>query len=167
MSPPTQELLRAIRLVALDIDGVLSDGTIAIDSAGLERRVFDIKDGLGIVQMVQAGLSVAVISSSSSQAGVARLERLGIQPVLTGVPDKWVALQELMAAQGLTASEVAVMGDDLPDLPCLEKVGLPTAPANAVWQVVDAAHWVSAHPGGRGAVRELSDLLVMAASEAE
>jgi 3-deoxy-D-manno-octulosonate 8-phosphate phosphatase (KDO 8-P phosphatase) len=167
VSPPTQELLRAIRLVALDIDGVLSDGTIAIDSAGLERRVFDIKDGLGIVQMVQAGLSVAVISSSSSQAGVARLERLGIQPVLTGVPDKWVALQELMATQGLSASEVAFMGDDLPDLPCLEKVGLPTAPANAVWQVVDAAHWVSAHPGGRGAVRELSDLLVMAASEAE
>ena len=167
MSTPSRDLLRSIRLIALDIDGVLSDGTISIDSNGLERRVFDIKDGLGIVQMIQAGLSVAVISSSSSQAGIARLERLGIQPVLTGVADKWTALQELMAAQKISAQNVSFMGDDVPDLPCLEKVGLPTAPANAVRQVLDTAHWVSAHPGGRGAVRELSDLLVMAASQAE
>ena len=167
MSAPSPQLLRAIRLVALDIDGVLSDGTISIDSEGLERRVFDIKDGLGVVQMVQAGIAVAVISSSSSQAGVARLERLGVNPVLTGVQDKWVALEELLTSRGLSADSVAFMGDDLPDLPCLHRVGLPTAPANAVSAVTDVAAWVSQQPGGRGAVRELSDLLVQAASGAE
>lgn len=167
MSAPSPQLLQGIRLVALDIDGVLSDGTISIDSEGLERRVFDIKDGLGVVQLVQAGISVVVISSSSSQAGVARLERLGVSPVLTGVPDKWAALHELMASHGLSEENVAFMGDDLPDLPCLQRVGLPTAPANAVSAVTDVATWVSEHPGGRGAVRELSDLLVQAAGGAE
>lgn len=167
MSAPSPQLLRSIRLVALDIDGVLSDGTISIDSDGLERRVFDIKDGLGVVQMVQAGISVAVISSSSSQAGVARLERLGVSPVLTGVHDKWAALEELMASLDLSVGHVAFMGDDLPDLPCLQRVGLPTAPANAVSAVTDVVTWVSERPGGRGAVRELSDLLVQAAGGAE
>ena len=167
MSAPSLELLRSIRLVALDIDGVLSDGTISIDSDGLERRVFDIKDGLGVVQMVQAGISVAVISSSSSKAGVARLERLGVSPVLTGVHDKWEALEELMTSLSLSSENVAFMGDDLPDLPCLQRVGLPTAPANAVSAVTDVVAWVSGRPGGRGAVRELSDLLVQAAGGAE
>lgn len=167
MTSPTSQTLKTIRLVALDIDGVLSDGTISIDSDGLERRVFDIKDGLGIVQLVQAGISVAVISSSSSQAGVARLERLGVSPVLTGVHDKWEALQELLAARQLSTENAAFMGDDLPDLPCLERVGLSTAPANAVAAVRDTVAWVSAQPGGRGAVRELADLLVHAAGGAE
>ena len=167
MSAPSPQLLSGIRLVALDIDGVLSDGTISIDSDGLERRVFDIKDGLGVVQMVKAGIAVAVISSSSSQAGVARLERLGVNPVLTGVSDKWAALEELLSSRGLSVENVAFMGDDLPDLPCLQRVGLPTAPANAVSAVTDAAAWVSKQPGGRGAVRELSDLLVQAAGGAE
>jgi len=90
-----------------------------------------------------------------------------VSPVLTGIHDKWEALEELMASRGLSLENVAFMGDDLPDLPCLKRVGLPTAPANAVSAVTDVAAWVSERPGGKGAVRELSDLLVQAAGGAE
>lgn len=151
---------KAVRLVALDIDGVLSDGTVSMDEAGNQRRVFDIKDGLGVVRLVESGRQVVVISSSASQAGVSRLERLGINPVHTGVENKLELLTELVEAAGVDWSEVAYMGDDLPDLDCLAAVGVSTAPADAVAAVKKAARYVTTAKGGRGAVRELSDLIV-------
>lgn len=160
MTSLTHSEAKAVRLVALDIDGVLSDGTVSMDDAGNQRRVFDIKDGLGVVRLVESGRQVVVISSSASQAGVSRLERLGINPVRTGVGNKLELLTELVEAAGVDWSEVAYMGDDLPDLDCLAAVGVSTAPADAVAAVRKAARYVTTAKGGRGAVRELSDLIV-------
>ena len=151
---------QAVRLVALDIDGVLSDGTVSMDEDGSQRRVFDIKDGLGVVRLVESGRQVVVISSSASTAGVSRLERLGINPVRTGVGNKLDVLTEIVESAGVSWSDVAYMGDDLPDLDCLAAVGVSTAPADAVAAVKKAARYVTSARGGQGAVRELSDLIV-------
>jgi 3-deoxy-D-manno-octulosonate 8-phosphate phosphatase (KDO 8-P phosphatase) len=160
VTPPSIEAFQAVRLVALDIDGVLSDGTVSLDEHGNQRRAFDIKDGLGIVRLVESGRQVVVISSSASTAGVERLVRLGIDPVHTGVPDKLEVLQEIVSSAGLSLDQVAYMGDDLPDLKCLTIVGLSTAPADAVAAVRESVDYVTSAVGGRGAVRELSDLIV-------
>lgn len=151
---------QAVRLVVLDIDGVLSDGTVSIDDADRHRRVFDIKDGLGVVRLVQSERDVVVISSSASTAGVERLRRLGIDPVHVGVPKKIDVLSAEVNQRGLDWSAVAYVGDDLPDIDCLEAVGMAVAPADAVAAVKNIAHYVTKAPGGRGAVRELSDLIV-------
>lgn len=160
MTPPSIEAFQAVRLVALDIDGVLSDGTVSLDEHGNQRRAFDIKDGLGIVRLVESGRQVVVISSSASTAGVERLVRLGIDPVHTGVPDKLEVLHEIVSSAGISLDQVAYMGDDLPDLKCLTLVGLSTAPADAVAAVRESVDYVTSAVGGRGAVRELSDLIV-------
>ena len=160
MTSPSVEAFHAVRLVALDIDGVLSDGTVSLDEHGNQRRAFDIKDGLGIVRLVQSGRRVVVISSSASTAGVERLVRLGIDPVHTGVGDKLEILNEILSKAGLSPDDVAYMGDDLPDLTCLSVVGLSAAPADAVAVVRGSVDYVTSALGGRGAVRELSDLIV-------
>ena len=160
MTSPSIEAFQAVHLVALDIDGVLSDGTVSLDEHGNQRRAFDIKDGLGIVRLVESGRRVVVISSSASTAGVERLVRLGIDPVHTGVGDKLDVLHEILNDAGVSADDVAYMGDDLPDLKCLDIVGLSTAPADAVAAVRESVDYVTTAAGGRGAVRELSDLIV-------
>jgi 3-deoxy-D-manno-octulosonate 8-phosphate phosphatase (KDO 8-P phosphatase) len=160
VTSPSLEAFHAVRLVALDIDGVLSDGTVSLDEHGNQRRAFDIKDGLGIVRLVESGRRVVVISSSASTAGVERLVRLGIDPVHTGVADKLEVLSEILSKAGLSPDDVAYMGDDLPDLTCLSVVGLSTAPADAVAAVRESVDYVTSALGGRGAVRELSDLIV-------
>jgi 3-deoxy-D-manno-octulosonate 8-phosphate phosphatase (KDO 8-P phosphatase) len=160
VTSPSIEAFQAVRLVALDIDGVLSDGTVSLDEHGNQRRAFDIKDGLGIVRLVESGRRVVVISSSASTAGVERLVRLGIDPVHTGVGHKLDVLHEILNDAGLSVDDVAYMGDDLPDLKCLDIVGLSTAPADAVAAVRESVDYVTTASGGRGAVRELSDLIV-------
>lgn len=154
------ERIQAVRLIALDIDGVLSDGTVSLDDNGVQRRVFDIKDGLGLVRLVESNRRVVVISSSQATAGVARLERLGVQSVLTGVKNKLEVLTSLVEEAELSFDQVAYMGDDLPDLECLAAVGVSVAPADAVSAVRTVVHYVTEARGGRGAVRELSDLIV-------
>lgn len=160
MNQSLRAVAGAIRLVGLDIDGVLSDGTVSLDEVGRQRRVFDIKDGLGIVRLVESGCRVVVISSSTSTAGVDRLERLGVTQIHTGVANKLDVLTAEVQAAGLDWSQVAYMGDDLPDVECLERVGFAVAPADAVSRVRQVAHYVTHAPGGRGAVRELSDFIV-------
>jgi 3-deoxy-D-manno-octulosonate 8-phosphate phosphatase (KDO 8-P phosphatase) len=160
VSAPDIASFQAVRLVVLDIDGVLSDGTVSLDEDDRQRRVFDIKDGLGVVRLVQSERDVVVISSSASTAGVQRLRRLGIDPVHVGVAHKIDVLTAEVQKRGLDWSAVAYVGDDLPDLDCLHAVGLAVAPADAVAAVKRVAHYVTSAPGGRGAVRELSDLIV-------
>lgn len=166
MSSIELERLRAIRLVALDIDGVLTDGVVSVDEDGRQQRHFDIKDGLGIVRLVESGRRVIVISSSSSTAGVERLRTLGIDPVLTGVKDKLQVLSAEVAAKNVEWSAVVYMGDDLPDIRCLEAAGVSAAPADAVELIRQMVDIVMSRPGGRGALRELSDLIIRA-DEAE
>ena len=160
MTAVSIERFQAVRLVALDIDGVLSDGTVSLDDKGVERRVFDIKDGLGIVRLVESGRQVVVISSSAATAGVARLERLGVSPVHTGVTDKLEVLTDLVDRVGLSWQHVAYMGDDLPDQKCLNAAGLSAAPADAVAAIRGIVDYVTTARGGRGAVRELADIIV-------
>jgi 3-deoxy-D-manno-octulosonate 8-phosphate phosphatase (KDO 8-P phosphatase) len=151
-----------IRLLVLDVDGVLTDGGLFCGASGEETKRFHVHDGLALVAARKAGLQVAVLSSRASAAVTRRLTELGVSEVHQGVADKAGALEALCERLGLRAAEVAMMGDDLPDLPAMRWVGLALAPANAVAEVKRAAHWVARRRGGDGAVREAVELLLKA-----
>jgi 3-deoxy-D-manno-octulosonate 8-phosphate phosphatase (KDO 8-P phosphatase) len=149
-----------VKLLGLDIDGVLTDGGVTWDSTGRVSRRFDIKDGLGLVRFIESGGVVTIISSSTSEVGRERLEALGITEIHTGVANKADTLREVLGRHGIDATQVAYLGDDLPDLACFDLVRIACAPADAVKAVLDRADYVTAKPGGRGAVREVCDLIV-------
>lgn len=151
---------RRARLLALDSDGVLTDGGVYLFEDGRQFRRFNIKDGLGLKRVMRAGLHVAIISASQVEAVRHRAVQLGIDELHLGVADKLAVLRQLCATHDLTLAEVAFMGDDLTDLPVLQQVGLPCAPADAVEAVRAAAALVTSSQGGHGAVREVCDLLV-------
>lgn len=151
-----------IRLLVLDVDGVLTDGGLYYGPSGEEIKRFDVQDGLAVVAARRAGLSVAVISGRASAAVTRRMAELGITEVHQGVEDKTVVLAALTARLGLDLADVAVMGDDLGDLALMRRVGLALAPGNAVREVRSAADWVSRRRGGGGAVREAIELLLKA-----
>lgn len=162
MTSPTPEQLPwgEVKLLAVDIDGVLTDGGVTWDSEGTVSRRFDIKDGLGLVRFIDTGGLVAVISSSTSEVGKDRLVALGITEIHTGVSNKAHQLHEVLNRHGLTPAQAAYVGDDLPDLECFDLVRIACAPADAVTEVIDRADYVTSRPGGRGAVREVCDLIV-------
>lgn len=151
-----------MRLLLLDVDGVLTDGTVSIYSGGGEAKPFFIRDGLGLVWARREGLEVGLLSGRPSEATTRRAAELGLRIVSQGGPDKRAAYAGILETHGFTDAEVAYMGDDLVDLPILGRVGLSTAPADATDDVRSRVHWVSQHPGGRGAVRELVELLLIA-----
>jgi 3-deoxy-D-manno-octulosonate 8-phosphate phosphatase (KDO 8-P phosphatase) len=153
---------RHIRLLILDIDGVLTDGRLYFDLKGETLKVFHVRDGHGIKMAQRAGLEVALLSGRRSDAAFHRARELGINRFYEGVRDKVAILEELLAALNLTAPEVAAVGDELVDLPLFHRVGLGVAVADAVPEVRAAAHWITTLPGGRGAVREVCDLLLKA-----
>lgn len=151
-----------IRLLVLDVDGVLTDGGLVYGASGEETKRFHVHDGLALVAARRAGLQVAVLSSRASAAVTRRMSELGVAEIHQGVTDKAQALEALRERLGLRAAEVAVMGDDLPDLPAMGCAGLALAPANAVAEVKRAAHWVARRRGGDGAVREAVEMLLKA-----
>jgi 3-deoxy-D-manno-octulosonate 8-phosphate phosphatase (KDO 8-P phosphatase) len=153
---------RAIRLLAMDVDGVLTDGRIILDHQGHELKCFHVHDGQGIALARQAGLHIAWISGRTSVAVCRRAAELGVRWVYQGISDKGQVLQELLGHTGLTASVVAYIGDDLGDIPVLRRVGLPIAVADALPEVRACAAWVTRQAGGQGAVREVIDLLLHA-----
>ncbi len=156
------ERARRVRLILLDVDGVLTDGTVDIHGAGGESKPFFIRDGLGMVWARRVGIEVGLLSGRPSEATTRRAAELGLRIVSQGGHDKREAFATLLATHGFTTGDVAYMGDDLVDLPVLGQVGLSTAPADAVEDVRSRVHWVSRHPGGRGAVRELVELVLSA-----
>lgn len=166
MTPPTPHVLPwgEVKLLGLDIDGVLTDGGVTWDSTGVVSRRFDIKDGLGLVRFMEAGGLVAVISSSTSEVGRQRLEALGVTEIHTGVANKADTLREVLTRHGVDVAHSAYLGDDLPDLGCFEVVRIACSPADAAQAVIDRADYVTTRPGGRGAVREVCDLIVDGAS---
>jgi 3-deoxy-D-manno-octulosonate 8-phosphate phosphatase (KDO 8-P phosphatase) len=154
------ERARRIRLLVLDVDGVLTDGRIYLPPTGDEIKVFDVRDGAGLVAVRRAGIEIAIVSGRSSASVTRRAEELGITRVQQGVHDKRAAFEALLAAVGVAAAQVACVGDDTVDLPMLERAGLAIAVADAHAELRNAAHWVTSQPGGRGAVREVCDLLL-------
>ncbi|MCA9885955.1 MAG: HAD-IIIA family hydrolase, partial [Anaerolineae bacterium] len=128
-----------IRLLALDVDGVLTDGGVYVFEDGTEFRRFNIKDGHGLKRLIEAGIKVAIISSASTKSVVHRAKKLGIEEVHLGVKDKLEILTDLCTRFKIKFDQVAYMGDDLLDLPVMKKVGLPCAPSDACDEILEQA----------------------------
>jgi 3-deoxy-D-manno-octulosonate 8-phosphate phosphatase (KDO 8-P phosphatase) len=153
---------RRVRLLLLDVDGVLTDGLVQIEGGGRESKAFSIRDGAAIVWAQRAGLQVGLLSGRPSEATTRRAAELGIGIVIQHGQDKREPFQALLVERGFDADEVAYMGDDLLDLPVLGRVGLAAAPADAAPEVRERVHWVSARRGCDGAIRELVELVLKA-----
>jgi 3-deoxy-D-manno-octulosonate 8-phosphate phosphatase (KDO 8-P phosphatase) len=160
--PPAAATLRRIRLVILDVDGVLTDGRLWLGADGGEWKSFHVHDGLAMARAVGRGLPVAVVSSRASGAVARRCTELGLTDVHQGVADKLGAYEALCRRHAVRDAEVAAMGDDLGDLPVLRRAGLAIAPADAVPEVRAAVDWVTRQPGGAGAVREALETILRA-----
>jgi 3-deoxy-D-manno-octulosonate 8-phosphate phosphatase (KDO 8-P phosphatase) len=156
----TADLAARIELLLLDVDGVLTDGSVIYSDSGEELKRFHVRDGAGLKLWRAAGKRAAIISGRSSAAVERRAAELGVAPVLQGRDDKLAALDEILAATGLTADRVCAIGDDLADLPVLGRVGLAIAVADACPEVLATAHRTTITPGGRGAVREAAEWLL-------
>jgi 3-deoxy-D-manno-octulosonate 8-phosphate phosphatase (KDO 8-P phosphatase) len=161
-STDVDDRARRVRLVLLDSDGVLTDGRIIVTSDGAEARAFDVRDGHGIRMGQAAGLSFGVISGRSSPALTSRAEELEFDEIHQGVHDKLALVRELVAKLALAPADVCFVGDDLIDIPAMRYCGLAVAPADAMEEVRQVAHHVTRRAGGRGAVREVVDLLLRA-----
>lgn len=159
-------LAARLRLLVLDVDGVLTDGALLFGARGEVLKVFHVRDGHGIKLLQTAGLEVAVISGRRSAAVTRRCRELGIRHVFQGVDDKVRALDKLLARLGLSVGQMACVGDDTPDIPLFARAGLSVAVADAHPLARAAAHRVTSLPGGRGAVREVCDWLLEARSRA-
>jgi 3-deoxy-D-manno-octulosonate 8-phosphate phosphatase (KDO 8-P phosphatase) len=157
-----EDRARRIRLVLFDVDGVLTDGVVVMHGDGSESKGFYIKDGAAIVWAQRAGLQVGLLSARSSGATTHRAAQLAVRIVQQGVTSKASAFDTILKSSGLAEEAVCYMGDDLLDLPVLERAGLSAAPADAAPEVRDRVHWVSAAAGGRGAARELIELVLRA-----
>lgn len=153
--------LGQIQLLILDVDGTMTDGGVYLGESGEIKR-FDIQDGAGIVFIQQVGVEVAVVSGRTSKSVERRCKELGIKEFHQGVKSKLEVFEKLLEQKGLTPLQVAVMGDDLPDLPLMTRAGISVAPANAVREVRVRAAVVTHAPGGSGAVREFAELLLKA-----
>lgn len=151
-----------IRLVALDVDGIMSDGKIYFSAKGDEVKGFNILDGLGLKQIMAAGIAVAVITGRNSPLTEKRMKDLKIPHLMQGREDKKVALQELVSTLGVPPEAIAYMGDDLPDLPAIRYAGLGVTVPNGYWLIKNHADYCTRAGGGHGAVRELCDLLLTA-----
>ena len=151
-----------IRMLVLDVDGVLSDGKLIFSNTGDELKSFSTLDGQGIKMLQRSGIEVGIITGRSSQIVARRMENLGIKRVIQGREDKLTALGELLEGCDITHNEIAYMGDDLPDLAVICRVGLGLTPKNGHWTVKEHAHWETTLKGGEGAVREACDLILLA-----
>ena len=157
-----QDRLGKIKLLSLDVDGVMTDGGLYYTDEGVQFRKFNVKDGLGIKRAMKAGMQICIISASKQTSTYTRAEHLGIQHVRIGAQDKIKELEDIISSLGASLDEVAHMGDDLTDVPVMEAVGLALTVSDAVDEALDAADFVTQKGGGKGAVREICDLIVKA-----
>ncbi len=164
MAPRDTELAKPIRLILSDVDGVLTDGSIVIDNAGVESKSFYVRDGYAIKLWLKAGFEFGLLTARNSQVVKIRAAELGIQMVRQGYSEKLTAAKEMMAQAKVDPSEVCYIGDDLPDLSVMFDVGLSVTVADGAAEVRQAATWITKAPGGRGAIRELIERLLKAKS---
>ena len=149
-----------IRLLVLDVDGVLTDGRLNFSARGEEHKSFHVRDGSGMVQLLRTGVQIAVISGRQTRAVEHRMTELGVSWVRQGVGDKLGVLRELLDILNLGPQAVACVGDDIPDLPLFEVARLSVAVADAHASVKSQAHYITQAAGGHGAVREVCDLIM-------
>lgn len=149
-----------VKLLFLDVDGVMTDGRITIDAQGKEIKTFDVKDGQGLKMLVSSGIEVAIVSGRKSAVLEHRAKDLGIDCLNQGVEDKKALCRQMIKERGFTKDQVGSMGDDLPDLAMFEESGLCIAVADAVSEVRGAADFITRSKGGRGAVREVCEWLL-------
>ena len=165
MTMPSQAIITAaknIKLLLLDVDGVLTDGKLYYGNSGEELKAFNIQDGLGIKLLQQGGIQVGIITGRVSTLLQRRADELGINPVIQGREDKLIALRELLKSQNLDLHQIAFMGDDLPDLSAINSVGLGITVANASSTLAAKADWQTLRSGGDGAVREAAEMILKA-----
>jgi 3-deoxy-D-manno-octulosonate 8-phosphate phosphatase (KDO 8-P phosphatase) len=149
-----------IKLLLMDCDGVLTDGRLWLTADGDEQKTFNTHDGLGLSLLHRAGLKSGIISGRNSKAVARRAGELGVEFVRQGDPDKIAAFEEVMKLAGVTEAEVAYVGDDLPDIPLMQRSELAVAVADAVAETRSVAHYVTRAKGGRGAVREVIEMIL-------
>ncbi len=154
------EAAQQIRLLLLDVDGVLTDGRLYYGDDGHEFKAFNVKDGLGIKLLQRGDIDVGIVTARQSSLLSRRCAELGIEIVIQGREDKLIAVRELLEETSLTESQVAFMGDDLPDLAAIQTVGLGMTVADANHVLVDQSLWQSQYPGGGGAVREAAEFIL-------
>ncbi len=160
LSEDLLEKARKIRLLICDVDGVLSNGQVILGNSGQELKTFNIKDGFGIKALQKFGIATAIITGRNSKIVEQRCQELSIQDYYQGHLDKTSAFAELCEKYQITAEQVCHVGDDLPDLPLIQKAGLGIAVSDAHWFVQKHADWITSQKGGFGAVREVSDLIL-------
>ena len=151
-----------IKLLLLDVDGVLTDGKLYYGNSGEEMKGFDIQDGLGIKLLQKGNIQVGIITGRMSSLLQRRADELGISPVIQGREDKLTALDELLLSLDMTLDEIAFIGDDLPDLAVINRVGLGITVANASSTLAAEASWQTVSTGGNGAVREVAEMILIA-----
>ena len=156
------EKAKQIKLIVMDVDGVLTDGRIIYSSDGVETKCFNVRDGHGIAVARMAGLAIAWISGRDSKVTTLRAKELGIEHVYQGKHDKLTVLAELTGKLGIAMESVLFMGDDVIDIPAMEACAIGIAPADAHPAVLASADWITTNKGGHGAVREVTDLVLSA-----
>jgi 3-deoxy-D-manno-octulosonate 8-phosphate phosphatase (KDO 8-P phosphatase) len=162
MDNALRERAANIRMLVLDVDGVLTDGKLYFDHQGNESKAFNARDGLGMKALQRCGIEVAVITGRVCHAVTHRMNQLGIKHVYQGQVKKLNAFLELLELTGLDAQQVCFAGDDWIDLPVLSRVGLAVSVANGEERVKQQAHWITSNKGGEGAVREICNLILVA-----
>lgn len=156
------ERAKNVKLVILDVDGVMTDGRVIIDDNGVNYRSFDIKDGFGTVALQMSGIQVAIITTSKSDVVAHRAKELRIEKYFPGSKNKLEVYDNLLKEIGLADENVCYVGDDLVDLPLLKRVGFAVAVGDAVDEVKEQTHYVTKTPGGRGAIREVAEIILKA-----
>lgn len=157
-----QYRLSQVKLLALDVDGVLTDGGLYYTESGEELKKFNVKDGMGIKLLMSSGIEVAIISANSSSATIHRAKKLGIKHCFVGIEDKLTILNDICDRLAISLEQVAYVGDDVADLPILQAIGCPMTVADAIAENLKYAVYVTKMPGGRGAIREVCDLIMQA-----
>ena len=158
----TQAPVSALKLMAFDVDGVMTDGSLYFSDNGIESKVFNSKDGAGIKMLMQSGIVVAIITGRRSRCLELRAENLGVHHLYQAVSDKMACMQALLEDLGISMNHSGYMGDDLMDLPLMRACGFSAAPADAHSSVLGRVSYITQRSGGRGAVREVCDLILAA-----
>jgi len=164
MTGSVNDIAKQIRLLILDIDGVMTDGGLQFDNQGEEYKTFNSLDGHGVRMLLDCGIEVAVITGRNSGIVSHRMNELGVSHLYQGYRDKLLAYEKLLKDTGLESAQTAYVGDDLPDLPVMRRVGLAIAVQNAHAFVKQHCDWVTSASGGNGAVREITDFILQAQS---